>query len=231
MMNKIHLKFKLAHGWKTQIIWWALPCHYGGFWEARENTYGHQTGAGLPNKNKTHPRGKPEEPTCWEAPCLSAGSSWWQVGPGVRGEGRGWEVLQGVFLPWGVARSPVCAVGLCVCGACRQEGGRGSQWGFHGLRYIHNRRKRPPPELQVQSPWELAASCLLHLASVTLHPSCQEQGPTTEDSPCHVSCPRISKCLLQPRRLALSASKEINPSSLVYERTWPLKKRSPKSFS
>lgn len=73
---------------------------------------------------------------------------------GPRGErGRaGVGVLQGVFLLQGVARSPVCAVGLCVCGACRQEGGRGSQWGFRGLRYIRNRRKRPPPELQAQSP-------------------------------------------------------------------------------
>lgn len=66
------------------------------------------------------------------------------VTSGPRGErGRaGVGGVAGCFPPPGVARSPMCAVGLCVCGGCRQEGERGSQRGFHGLRRIRSRRKR-----------------------------------------------------------------------------------------
>ena len=138
------------------------------------------------------PRGKPEDLACWEGlhevQLEVAGDKRAQGG---EEKNRGNE-LQGVFLsPGGLVQSPLCAVGLCVWGGCKKQAGRGwrgSKWGFHWLSRDRNRRKRPPPELRMQCPWEwTTCPVLCHSLCVptvknrarpqkTLHATCHMQG-------------------------------------------------------
>lgn len=109
------------------MILWALPCHYGGSWEATAATYGHQTGVGLPNNNKVHQKLSPSRKArityLLGSPSISAGSSWWQVSPGWEGKELG-ECYQSCFsLSLEVVQALCVLWGMCL-GRSQEVGGK-----------------------------------------------------------------------------------------------------------